>query len=47
MRNIIFSPGAFEDLNTWVEFDRKVFKRLYNLITPKLRDEQDKCFKKK
>ena len=38
MRKIIFEPGAFEDLNTWVEVDRKVFKRLYNLITETARD---------
>jgi toxin YoeB len=38
MRNIIFEPNAFEDLNTWVEIDRRVFKRLFNLITETARD---------
>ena len=38
MRKIIFEPHAFEDLNTWVEVDRKVFKRLYNLITETARE---------
>lgn len=38
MRNIVFEPTAFEDLNTWVETDRRVFKRLYNLIIETARD---------
>ena len=38
MRNIVFSPDSFEDLNTWVEIDRKVFKRLFHLITESSRD---------
>ena len=38
MRNIVFEPTAFEDLNTWVEIDRRIFKRLYNLIIETARD---------
>lgn len=38
MRRIIFNAAAFEDLNTWVEVDKKVFKRLYNLIIEVTRD---------
>jgi toxin YoeB len=33
MRNIIFSPSAYEEFGEWSELDRKVFKRLRNLIT--------------
>jgi toxin YoeB len=38
MRKILFDAAAFEDLNRWVEVDKKVFKRLYNLITESARD---------
>jgi toxin YoeB len=33
MRNIIFSPSAYEEFGEWSELDRKVFKRLRHLIT--------------
>jgi toxin YoeB len=32
MRNIVFSPDAFDDFGKWSEFDKKIFKKLRNLI---------------
>ena len=34
MRLIIFEPDAYEEFGEWSELDRKVFKKLRNLITP-------------
>ncbi|MEO1183383.1 MAG: Txe/YoeB family addiction module toxin [Cyanobacteria bacterium J06636_27] len=31
-RRIVFEPGAFEDFNEWAKFDKKLYKKIVELI---------------
>ena len=31
-RRIVFEPGAFEDFNEWVKLDKKLYKKIVELI---------------
>lgn len=31
-RRIIFEPSAFEDFNEWAQFDKKIYKKIVELL---------------
>ncbi len=37
MKNIVFEPQAFQDFNNWAREDKKIYGKIVNLISDKLR----------